>query len=546
MKHLFNLLDAQGGDEGRPLRGSLPVATKNLDQIESIDVAEMDWYFSDPIITSLPSVLFSLQSWFRTRAALQIEILGLRPMSLAKTKTAFEMNNKLSGHETCHMDEIQLLQSFGDRQDHKCQLSTQTPTNWALTLAGLLICSPLRAAGPSQSCYVVEMMVSAQDVELGPKVLWTVAVSSSLSFVSEWVTIRELGDFALPVPTTVIYSTHRYHGAQLEKSSKRERRMVFRWAMFFERSTVPMFRFRFALPIILCLTALTASAKVQTVGDVSFSVPEGWNYEQKPGEDHATIISVADQRFIAIVVYSARPSSGNADADFQSAWKQIVLGSDYSGMPYPIYDIHNSVGYPGKETGDASIDRKTYTWMYLLETGHSYIPVAVVSSGRYMFDALENELVAFIGSVRQAPLKAEAIKTSITVADLAGSWRSGAASSTDYVNSAGQYAGNSTSFYGASYTIASDGHYSYSMSGKSNGSTVREKEEGVVELSGDLVVFKGTSHTSRFHFINSQQALDGSTVLTLLDEGNQPSSTTILNYGQKWTRPGPRSGTPRK
>ena len=298
-----------------------------------------------------------------------------------------------------------------------------------------------------------------------------------------------------------------------------------------------MFRFRFAFLLILCLSAFTASAQVQTLGDVSFSAPEGWNYEQKPGEDHATMISVSNQQFCAFVVYAPRPSSGDADADFRSAWTQLVLGSDYSGMPNPIYDIRNSVGYPGKQTGDTSIDRKTHTWMCLLETGQSYIPVVEVSSGRTMFDALQHVLVAFIGSVRLAPLKAEAIKTSIAVADLAGSWRSGAATTTDYVNGAGQHTGSSSSFYGATYTIASDGRYSYQMSGKSNGSTVREKEEGVVELSGDLVVFKGTSHTARYHFINCQQALDGSTVLTLLDEGNQPSASTILNYGQMWTRP---------
>jgi hypothetical protein len=287
----------------------------------------------------------------------------------------------------------------------------------------------------------------------------------------------------------------------------------------------------------VCLGALTASAQVQTVGDVSFSSLQGWNYEQKPGEDHATISSVADQRFIAIVVFTPRPSSGNPDTDFQSAWTQLVLGGTYSGMPNPIYNIEHSVGYPGKQTGDSSTDRKTYTWMYVLETGQNYIPVAVVSSGRNMFDALQHELVAFIGSVRQAPLKAEAIKTSISVADLAGSWRSGAATTTDYVNSAGQYSGSSASFYGATYNIASDGHYTYSMSGKSNGSTVREKEEGTVSLSGDMVVFKGTSHTSRYHFINSQQGLDGSTVLTLLSEGNEPNSSTIMNYAEKWSRP---------
>jgi hypothetical protein len=307
-----------------------------------------------------------------------------------------------------------------------------------------------------------------------------------------------------------------------------------------------MFRIRLVLPLVLCLGALTASAQVQTLGEVSFSSLEGWNYEQKPNEDHATLSSVADQRFIAIVVFTPRPSTGNPDADFQAGWTQLVLGSNYSGMPNPIYDINHSVGYPGKQTGSPSTDGKTFTWMYVLETGQSYIPVAVVSSGRYMFDALQHELVAFIGSVRLAPLKAEAIKRSIIVADLAGNWRSGAASTTDYVNSSGQYAGSSASFYGATYTIAPNGHYTYSMSGKSNGSTVREKEEGVVELSGDLVVFKGTSHTSRYHFINSQLALDGSTVLTLLSEGNEPNSSTIMNYAEKWSRPAAKGGAPNK
>jgi hypothetical protein len=44
------------------------VPAKNLDQIEIIDVAERDRYCSDPMFTSLVSALFSLRSWFRTRA----------------------------------------------------------------------------------------------------------------------------------------------------------------------------------------------------------------------------------------------------------------------------------------------------------------------------------------------------------------------------------------------------------------------------------------------------------------------------------------------
>lgn len=54
------------------------VHAKNLDHIEVIDVAERDWCCSDPMFTSLFSALFSIRSWFRTRAALQVEVLALR------------------------------------------------------------------------------------------------------------------------------------------------------------------------------------------------------------------------------------------------------------------------------------------------------------------------------------------------------------------------------------------------------------------------------------------------------------------------------------
>ncbi len=303
---------------------------------------------------------------------------------------------------------------------------------------------------------------------------------------------------------------------------------------------------RFALPVVMLCIALTASAQVRTLGDLSFAAPEGWNYEQKPGEDHATMISVAAPNFCAIVIYSPRPASGDAEADFKAAWSQIVLGPSYRGMPTPIYDIRNSVGYPGKQTGDNAVDGKSYTWMYLLETGSASIPVVVVNSGRNMFDGLQHVLIAFIGSVRVAPLRAQPVKTSISVADLAGNWTHGEASSVDYVNSAGQYAGNSTVFYGEGYNIGPDGHFTYQFTGRSNGRDVRDKDSGVVEFSGDLVVFKGAAHTHRYHFINAQQALNGATVMVLLGEGNDPTGSNISMYGERWVRKPAQGASSRK
>ncbi len=74
----------------------------------------------------------------------------------------------------------------------------------------------------------------------------------------------------------------------------------------------------------------------------------------------------------------------------------------------------------------------------------------------------------------------------------------------------------------------------------SNGRTVRDQESGVVELSGDLIIFKGQSPVVRYRFINCQQALDDSTVLTLLPENSEVTAAAIITNGNQWTRPAPR------
>jgi hypothetical protein len=74
------------------------------------------------------------------------------------------------------------------------------------------------------------------------------------------------------------------------------------------------------------------------------------------------------------------------------------------------------------------------------------------------------------------------------------------------------------------------------MSGMLNSSMLRDQDSGVVELGGNLVIFKGRSHVLRYRFINCQQALDGSTVLTLLPENSQVSAIAILRDGDQWSR----------
>ena len=135
-------------------------------------------------------------------------------------------------------------------------------------------------------------------------------------------------------------------------------------------------------------------------------------------------------------------------------------------------------------------------------------------------DAMEHIARAVVGSVRLAPLKASPIVTSIKVADLVGYWDTTAGTSIDFYSSSGQYQGNSLSAIRSGYTIAGNGSYTYKSGGLINNHMSSQEDVGVVELSGEFITFKGQRYTTRYRFLNVQQAIDGSTVLTVVPDGD--------------------------
>jgi hypothetical protein len=272
---------------------------------------------------------------------------------------------------------------------------------------------------------------------------------------------------------------------------------------------------RIALRLVLCLSTLAAFAQVQTAGDVSFALLDGWQYQQ--GVDFGVMTVKSDNRFWMVAVYSSMPSIGNADADFKAAWQRVVLSvPGYRGFPnYSPYNLSATVGYPGKYYDGSDVNNATYTRLYVLEAGKSCVPVAFVSRDRGMLDGMEHNARAVVGSVRVAPLKASPIKFSISVADLPGYWAAGLVTSIDSYNSSGQYQSNSLTAVRYGYNIAPDGSYTYKFGGLVNNRATNDDDSGVVELGDGFLTFKGRKHVNRYRFGNMQQALDGSSVITL-------------------------------
>ena len=171
-----------------------------------------------------------------------------------------------------------------------------------------------------------------------------------------------------------------------------------------------------------------------------------------------------------------------------------------------------------------------------LKPARVFIPVIAVSNDGMVLNTQEYIANALLGSVRLAPLKAVPIKTNITLADLAGDWQSGMANSISFYNSStGQYAGTSNSFYGAGYHIAPTGAFTYKMTGVMNNAATSDSDSGMVELGGEFIVFKGRNHVLRYRFLNIQQAIDGSTVLTLLPPSD-PSRISFIRDADVWVR----------
>lgn len=251
--------------------------------------------------------------------------------------------------------------------------------------------------------------------------------------------------------------------------------------------------------------------------------------------------------FWAITVFSPWPSSGNANTDFNSAWQKIVLaGGAYSGYPLqPYYDITHTVGYPGKRADASSVNRATYTRLYVLEAGKVFVPIMVLSNDGMVLNSQEWVANILLGSVRVAPMKAAPVKTTLTLADLAGDWKNGLANSLSYYSTVtGQYQGSSNSAMGAGYHIAADGSFIYKMTGVVGNNSASDSDSGVVELGGGFVTFRGKSHVVRYRFLNLQTGLDGSTVLTLLPPGDM-AQISIIRDSEYWSR-APQGSTAKK
>ena len=292
-----------------------------------------------------------------------------------------------------------------------------------------------------------------------------------------------------------------------------------------------------ALLAVLLIAAPCFAQEVETVGDVSFAVPEGWTYQG--AADGGLMLLKDGANFWVITIHPPHPTTGDPIADFKAAWRSDILSIQgfQNSMPgYNPYDVGHTLGYPGKRYEGDSDNGQIHIRLYALETGKVVVPVTVMAPNRQVMDAMEHMLAAVVGSVRVAPLKASPIRNTINMSDLNGEWRAGMATSQTYYDRyTGAYAGSTQTFYGASYQISGN-NFTYKMTGMMNSRAVSDADSGTVELGGNYVTFKGRARTSRYKFLNVQTAIDGSTVLMLLPDYADKPDVDLARRQEEWAR----------
>jgi hypothetical protein len=161
-------------------------------------------------------------------------------------------------------------------------------------------------------------------------------------------------------------------------------------------------QFSSLLPVLFCLSPLTASAQMQSLGDLSFVVPAGWIYSQQPGFNVATVSRSDGRDYCIVLITEPFQMTHNVNTDFAITWKEIVTSSLRDPLPGgSLLEHSSSSGYSGKLNGGPSPARGQSRWvsLFLLEAGTKVIPVVVASSNEINLH-LYPPVVKFLDSIR--------------------------------------------------------------------------------------------------------------------------------------------------
>lgn len=306
------------------------------------------------------------------------------------------------------------------------------------------------------------------------------------------------------------------------------------------------------------------------IGGTKFVLPAGWSFEAPPpGADHVRVTHQDTKRYCIVTLYQPRATGGDLAAEFATEWKSVA-GSISTQSPKTTRRtigkravIEASGAYKADE-GSALFER-----VGVLDAGGQITTMVVITANAASQAPCRADSDAILGSVviaATAPVTTHTpppatgdtrpglsgtLKTSVTLADLAGTWSKGAHLTT-YTNNGVVTTGSYASMAGMVYTFRANGTYGYHEAGMNGSRRFESTDEGTLALVGDEIhLTSAKGRVQKWQLIAFAIEPDGAANLTTTSafEARQrltpeqiaylcaaKGGVLVCRYGDNWSR----------
>ena len=273
-----------------------------------------------------------------------------------------------------------------------------------------------------------------------------------------------------------------------------------------------------------------AGPEVRTFDRVTYTAPNGWKVEET-GRGFVSISRLGADSYCMVAIYARQPASGDLATSFAAEWKNVALQT-IDPIAVPAHTVNDGQNQRSATGGtDVTIKGEPAVAMFIvLDAGRSVVPILILSPSLEALEA-EADLKSLLGSLGvrttdlaspNPPPSANVDKDSVlpptrplTLADLAGEWKTSDSVSTRYVDRyTGVYAGHEHITTYETWRITAKGVFSNAFRGIHNQKFITENSTGVINVSdGRILHIKERSAKS--YVIRGWLELPGKTILKL-------------------------------
>ena len=223
-----------------------------------------------------------------------------------------------------------------------------------------------------------------------------------------------------------------------------------------------------AIGLALSIAAPAAAGTARTRGATTYTPPDGFTVDDS-ASDHVMVQRIGTKSYCLIGIFDPVPASGDLDASFAAEWNALVLHNvDPVAAPAAMHHDLPSGAHAAFGMAPSTVGGKPVLAMLtVIDDGAQIVPVFVMTPSLDDFKVYTPSVQALIASISiervSAPVAPAAggvqpPTTPLTLADLAGEWRTDDQAISHYVNaSTGAFADFDAIQYAWKLTITAKG-----------------------------------------------------------------------------------------